>query len=51
MHPTLEQLELLQQKEEMERINYYNSLNAEEQHQMDEEGRYVQAWKTMTPDK
>jgi hypothetical protein len=40
MHPTPEQLELLQQKE-MERIEYYDSLDAEEQHRMDEEERRV----------
>ena len=41
MHPTPKQLELLQQKEEMERINYYNSLDTEEQLRMDEEERQV----------
>jgi hypothetical protein len=50
MHPTPEQLELLEKKEEMERFEYYDSLDAEEQHRMDEEERHVQAWKTMTPD-
>jgi hypothetical protein len=51
MHPTPEQLELLQQREEMEYAMYYASLDAQEQQQMDEEEHQAQTWKLMTPDK
>ena len=50
MDTTPEQLELIQQKEEAEYAEYYASLDAEEQQQMDDEERHVQTWKTMTPD-
>jgi hypothetical protein len=50
MHPTPEQLDLLQQQEEQEYAKYYASLDAEEQQRMDDEEAQVQVWKLMTPD-
>jgi len=50
MHPTPEQLDLLQQREEQEYAKYYASLDAEEQQRTDDEEAQAQAWKLMTPD-
>jgi hypothetical protein len=50
LHPTPEQLELLQQKEEAERAEYYQQLDAEEQHRMNVEEQAVQQWNTLTPE-
>ena len=50
LHLMPEQLELLQQKEEMECIEYYDQLDLKEQHRMNKEEQHIQAWKTMTPD-
>ena len=50
MHPTPEQLDLLQQKEELEYAEYYASLNTQEQQRIDEEEQHAQSWKLIMPD-